>query len=365
VSRVAGYLLRRLISAAAVVLVMVTLTFATFWSVPSQPAQFVYPSAQHLSSYQVEKGDKLLGTDRPGIVQYADYLWHLVRGDLGHTWSGAHITARQTLESPAVAPMLVDATRVTLSILLGGLLLVVLVAVPLGALAARHVGTGVDRTITFLTLAGICTHPMVVGLLLRTVFADRLGWLPPNGYCNLFNGAQSAGLPTPSTVESVPCHGLGPWAEHLLLPWLSFALLFLALYTRVMRANVIRELSEDYVRTARAKGATETRVIRSHVLPNALLPLLTLTGIEVGTALGIAVYIESVFGFPGLGRLSVTVLVGTIGLDLPMILGTIVFITLVVVVANLVVDALYVFVDPRVSAGESRSRREGTTGGVL
>jgi peptide/nickel transport system permease protein len=126
----------------------------------------------------------------------------------------------------------------------------------------------------------------------------------------------------------------------------------------VVRSSVIEELSGDYVRTARAKGLSERRIARRHVLPNAVLPILTLTGIEVGTALGIAVYIESVFGMSGLGRLSVGVLVGTVGLDLPFILGTIVFIAGIVVVTNLVVDTLYAIVDPRISAGSSIDRRQ-------
>jgi peptide/nickel transport system permease protein len=131
------------------------------------------------------------------------------------------------------------------------------------------------------------------------------------------------------------------------LPWLTFALLFLALYTRLIRVSVLDALHEDYVRTARAKGASEARILVRHALPNATLPVLTLLGIEIATALGICVYIESAFGMPGLGRLSVGVLIGSVGLDLPLILATIVVVTVIVLIGNLVVDVLYAILDPR------------------
>jgi peptide/nickel transport system permease protein len=350
VSRVARIFVRRVLGAAGVLLGMITITFVIFWAVPSEPASFVYPTAQHLSAYQIRTGNHLLGTDRPKMVQYGDYMWHLAHGSFGTMWSGARVSADQTLVGQPIAPQLLSAARLTGSIMLGGGLLVLLLAVPLGALAARFQDSPLDRTISLIALIGICTHPMVVGLILRTIFGDRLHWLPPAGYCPFFPRSQAGSdgvVLDPGHTAIAVCSGPVAWAEHLVLPWLTFALLFLALYTRLIRVSVLDALHEDYVRTARAKGASETRILVRHALPNAALPVLTLLGIEVATALGIAVYIESAFGMPGLGRLSVSVLIGSVGLDLPLILATIVLVTVIVLIGNLVVDVLYAILDPR------------------
>ena len=366
-SRVAAVFARRALAAIGVLLGMITLTFVIFWSVPNEPAAFIYPTAQHLSNDMVRHGNHMLGTDRPKLTQYVDYLSHIARGDLGTSWTGATVDPDQKLVAPPIGPRLFAATRLTGSIFLGGMLLTLLFAIPLGALAGRFQGTFLDRTISLVTLIGICTHPMVVGLLLRTVFGNRLHWLPPVGYCTFSSASQGSSVvvPDPGFDANLPCSGPVAWAEHLILPWVTFALLFLALYTRLIRATVSDAMHEDYVRTARAKGAGETRVLGRHALPNAALPVLTLIGVEVGTALGIAVYIESAFGMPGLGRLSVSVLVGTVGLDLPLILAVVTTVTAIVVVGNLVVDTLYAILDPRVQPASARrdraARRSQTT----
>ena len=142
--------------------------------------------------------------------------------------------------------------------------------------------------------------------------------------------------------------GTGRWAEHLILPWITFALLFVALYVRMIRASVAETEREDFVRTARAKGAGEMRVLAHHVLPNAGLRVLTMIGMEIGTAIGISIYIESAFQLSGLGRLSLQALAGTAALDLPLVLGIATVLTTIVVLGNLVVDLLYAAVDPRV-----------------
>ena len=360
--RVATVFTRRALAAIGVLLGMITLTFVIYWSVPSEPAAFLYPNTQHLSNDMVRRGNHLLGTDRPKLTQYVDYLGQIARGDLGTSWTGATVNPDQKLVAPAIGPRLFAATRLTGSILLGGTALALLLAIPLGAFAGRFQGTFLDRTISLVTLIGICTHPMVVGLLLRTVFGNRLHWLPPIGYCTFSSAGQGSSVvvPDPGFDANIPCSGPVAWAEHLILPWVTFALLFLALYTRLIRASVIDAMHEDYVRTARAKGAGESRVLRRHALPNAALPVLTLIGIEVGTALGIAVYIESAFGMPGLGRLSVSVLVGTVGLDLPLILATVTILTAIVLAGNLIVDTLYAVLDPRVGTTRPRRRHRQT-----
>jgi peptide/nickel transport system permease protein len=135
------------------------------------------------------------------------------------------------------------------------------------------------------------------------------------------------------------------WAYHLVLPWTTFMILFAALYVRMIRANVMETLNEDYVRTARAKGAPESVVLRSHVLRNAMLPVVTMLGMDIGLALGGAIFTESVYGLPGLGRTSVQAL---FNYDTPTIMGVIVFVTIMIIVFNLIVDLLYAVIDPRI-----------------
>ena len=351
--RIASVLVRRVAAAVFTLWAMITLTFVLFWAIPSAPESFVYPQAQHLTAYQIKHADHLLGLDRSKLEQYGDYLWHVVRLDFGGQWTGAQITADQTIVEQPIRPQLVMALAVTMSIVLGGAILVLLLAIPLGAIAGRFAGTWLDRTISLVALIAICTHPMVVGLILRTTFGDRLQWVPPTGYCNL--------IPSKDAL----CSGPDQWATHLVLPWITFALLFLALYIRMVRASVIDTLHEDFVRTARAKGVGEARVLRRHVIPHASLRVLTMVGMEVGTAIGVCVYIEAAFGFFGLGRMAINNFIGTAALDLPQILAVVTTITFIVVMGNLIVDTLYAFLDPRVDASFRMRRTKEAAGGVI
>jgi peptide/nickel transport system permease protein len=350
--RMLSFFVRRLAAAIFTLFVMITLTFVLFWAIPSEPAAFVYPAAQHIANAQIAHAHHLLGIDRPLIEQYGDYLWHLLRFDFGKQWSGAQLIEPKLIEQP-IGPQLASAVPETLSIIFGGALLVVLLAIPLGAISGRRVGSLSDRMISLLALIGICTHPMVVGLILRTVFGNQLGWAPLTGYCPLIANSTST------------CSGPVDWASHLVLPWIAFSLLFLALYTRMIRATVAQTVHADYVRTARAKGAGETRVMTRHVLPNAGLRVLTMVGMEIGTAIGVCIFIEAAFGFQGLGSLSVTAMFGTIGLDLPLILAVVTVITTIVVVGNLLVDLLYALIDPRAGMALREKETKSLAGGVI
>jgi peptide/nickel transport system permease protein len=181
-------------------------------------------------------------------------------------------------------------------------------------------------------LIGISAHPVWIGLILIYFVGYKAGLTPLGGYCDMID---------PST----DCGGPVEWAHALVLPWITFAILFAALYVRMIRANVLEAMNEDYVRTARAKGAPEWLVMRSHVLRNAMLPVVTMLGMDIGVALGGAVFTESVFGLPGLGRRAVQ---GLEGFDLPAVMGIVVFATICVIVFNLFVDLLYAVIDPRI-----------------
>jgi peptide/nickel transport system permease protein len=355
VRRVTEFLLRRLAAGFFTLLTMVTLAFVVFWATPTQPAHFAYPTTPNLTTYQIVHGNHLLGTDRSKLHQYLNDIPHLFRGDLGAMWSGAHITGSQRLVLQPIAPILDPALRVTLSLLLGGAALVLVLAVPLGTLAGSRVGTLSDRAISLIALVGICTHPMVIAIVVRSLFHGRLHWLPPSGYCPLVRPGGAVG-----------CGGVVDWAYHLALPWLTFALLFLALYVRMVRASVAETLHLDYVRTARAKGAHELRVLGIHVLPNASIRVLTMIGMEIGTAIGVCIYIETAYQLPGLAHLAVFVLSGnTAALDLPMVLAIVFVVSAIVVVGNLVVDALYAAFDPRTTVAADRAPTKAAAGGVI
>jgi peptide/nickel transport system permease protein len=158
---------------------------------------------------------------------------------------------------------------------------------------------------------------------------------PIANYANFFGAPADSGLPG----------GPAQWAYHMILPWMTFAILFAALYVRMIRANVLDTMNEDYVRTARAKGAPEAIVLRSHILRNALLPIITMLGMDIGLALGGAVFTETVYSLPGLGH---TAILALNNFDTPTVMGIIVFATVAIIIFNLIVDLLYAWVDPRI-----------------
>jgi peptide/nickel transport system permease protein len=332
----------------------VTLTFVIFWATPTQPARFVYPSAQFLTNYQITEGNHLLGVDKPKFDQWLHYISHVPLFQFGDAWEGGYVTGDQKLARRLpIAPFLYSALRVTLSLLIGGAAVVLLLAVPLGAYAGTRIGTVGDRLVSILVLVGICTHPMVIGILVRVLFAGRLHWLPPRGYCTF--------------THHVPggCGGPVAWSEHLVLPWFTFAVLFLALYVRMVRASVADTMNEDFVRTARAKGASELRIVTRHVLPNTASTLLTMIGLEIGTALGVCIFVEAAYDLPGLASAAVFFMAGSTGLDLPVILAIVFLLAVVVVVGNLLVDVLYVVVDPRIAFQRTGGEVKATAGGVF
>jgi peptide/nickel transport system permease protein len=317
------YLVRRLLWAVGMLLAVTVFTFVTFWVIPGNPATRSLPS--QATKAEFERRAHFLGTDRPLPEQYGLFVWRLVRhGELGRSW----ITRR------SVNGTVFAAAPVTASLVIGGALIWMLVAVPIGILSALRQRSLLDRTATALTLIGISAHPIWIGLMLSYLLGFRLGWFPITGYCDFFS---------PAAGES--CGGPTQWAYHMLLPWLTFAALYAALYVRMVRAAVIEAYAADWVTTARAKGAGFGRVLRTHVLRYAMLPIVTMFGMDIAVALGGSVFVENVWSLPGLGDTALTSL--TLH-DLPVMQGVVVFVAIVVVVLNFVVDTAYSFVDPRI-----------------
>lgn len=361
--RVGLFLARRIAGGALTVFVVVTLTFLMYWALAPQPGRFVYPVGIKITDYELSDGAHRLGADRPRLTQYGDWWWRLLHGDFGHMWTGATLNDNVLTTAP-IGPELYPAIRVTLAILIGGAILTVLLAVPLGALSGRRIGSVADKVIAVGALVGVCTHPIVTGKLLTQWFGIDLRWLPAGGYCTFVRHPPPPNLNLPPGYHV--CGGPVDWTTHMILPWITFAFLFLALYTRMIRASVAETLHEDFVRTARAKGASSARVVAHHVLPPAGLRVLTMIGMEIGTAFGICIYIESAFGMTGLARQAVFAMGGaTSQIDLPFTLGIVVLVTLIVVIGNFLVDALYAVFDPRTGRESARGSDKPLLGGVF
>jgi peptide/nickel transport system permease protein len=345
-----GYVARRLGVAVILLWILSVITFAIYLKVPADPAGFLV-DMQHASPQQIANAHHLLGTDRPAIVQYGKYMDRLLHGDFGTSWATLSFFGESTTGSP-VGPMVGRAALVTASLLLGGFVLILMIAIPLGVFAATRPRSFADRLSVALGIAAISTHPLVVGLLLQLFVGNRWKLLPASGYCTLTKpsarvvaeAARSAPSGTP-----LPCGGAGQWAWHLMLPWLTFALFFVALYMRIVRARMLEVLEEPWVRTARAKGASEARVIRSHALRNAIAPIVTMVAMDAGTAIGVAMYVETVFGLPGLGRTMIRALAGLQGYDLPVILAITLVSASAIIVLNLIADLVLLAIDPTVA----------------
>ena len=315
------YLIRRVLWACVLFLVITMVSYVIFFIIPVNPAALA--CGQRATADCIENAKKNLKLDAPVYEQYGNFLWQLV----GHQNLGKSYFNRQSVNETVM-----NAAPVTASLVLGGAVLWMLIALPIGILSALRPRSLLDRTSMVFVLVGISAHPVWIGLILSYVVGFKLGWTPITGYCDFFN---------PTT----DCGGPVQWAWHMVLPWITFAILFAALYVRMIRANVMETSSEDYVRTARAKGAPEHVVIRTHILRNALLPVVTMLGMDIGVALGGAIFTETVFSLPGLGQ---TALNAIANFDLPTVQGIIVFATLAIIVFNLIVDLLYAVIDPRI-----------------
>ncbi len=317
------YVIRRLLWAVVLFFAVTIVTYIIFFIIPADPARAF--AGKTATPEQIERARAYLGIDKPVPVQYARFVWRLTYH---------HSLGRSFANREPVNNLVGKAAPVTASLVIGGAVAWLLIALPLGILSALRPRSLLDRSSMIFVLVGISAHPIWIGLIFSYFFGFKWHVTPIAGYCDFFN---------PSVGSE--CGGPTQWAYHMILPWMTFALLFAALYVRMIRANVLEALHEDYVRTARAKGASGPRVIVAHVLRNALLPVVTILGMDIGTALGGAIFTESIYGLPGLGQISLHALNN---LDLPTVMGVVVFATVMIIVFNLVVDLLYAWVDPRI-----------------
>jgi peptide/nickel transport system permease protein len=317
------FLIRRIFWAIFLFLAATVITYVIFFLIPADPAALAAGKAA--TPADVARVRHFLHLDEPVWRQYLRFLWQLV----GHQSLGRSFLNRQNVNY-----LIGQDAPVTASLVFGGAVFWLALSIPIGVLSALKPRSLLDRASMTFVLIGISAHPVWIGLLLSYFFGYRIGVTPIAGYCNFFGAAPGS-----------DCGGPVQWAYHMLLPWCTFMLLFAALYVRLIRANVMETMSEDYVRTARAKGASERRVMVHHVLRNSMLPVVTILGMDIGLALGGAIFTESIFNLHGLGQ---EVIRAYNQVDLPVITGIVVFSTIAVIVFNLAVDIAYAFLDPRI-----------------
>jgi len=319
-----GYVLRRLLQAVPVIFAIVVLNFLLLHLAPGDAAQVLAGEAGSASPEYMAELRQRFGLDRPLALQLVLYVKQVLTLDLG--FSFRHNMPVTALIAGRLGP--------TLLLMLTTLVLSVTAGIVLGLLAAARVGSWRDTLISVLALVSYATPLFWVGLMLIVVFSIKLDWLPTSG------------------METVAAFHEG-WARvvdiarHLVLPALTLSLFYMALYVRLMRAAVLEQAGMDYVTTARAKGLGEMRITLSHVLRNAVLPVVTMAGVQVGSLLGGSVVVESVFAWPGLGLLAFQALFAR---DFNLLLGIFFLSACLVVAVNLAVDVVYTLLDPRIHA---------------
>jgi peptide/nickel transport system permease protein len=328
-----AYAVRRIASGLVLVLLLTFLTFAVYQLIPVDPAclRIDCSPGNHSSAADFAAADHQLGVDRPLPFQYARFVWRFIRhGSFGTSWIGG----------VSINHLLGQSLPVTAWIVFGGLLILLLLAVPLGCYAALRPRSPADRGLLGFGILGLAIHPFVLAIAIKELFGTiHVGG---DGYCNLLG-------------SNGTCGGVFDWANHLILPWICFALFFLPLYLRMVRVRMLETLSEPWVTTARAKGASEVRVVGHHVLRNAIAPLLPMVAADAGTALTAAIYLEVVFHLNGLGRLSVNALSGNAGgYDRALVVAIVATVGVCVVMLNVVADIGRAALDPRVRLRTSR-----------
>lgn len=328
----ARFVIARIAVSIVLFLALTLFVFVIFFVMP-RPAVRQLGRGQVASEYDLRDSFAVHGTLPQ---QYGQFVWGLVRhGTVGKSFFNRREVRKQIF---AAAP-------VTLSIVVGGAVLWLLLAIPIGIISALRPRSFVDRFAMAFLLVGVSAHPVWLGLVLGHWLGYEWHIFPWTGYCEFFS---------PQTI----CGGPTQWAYHLILPWFVFAMLYAAIYARMIRANVLETLHEDFVRTARAKGASEFQVIRSHVLRSAFMPVITMIGMDMGTALGSVIFIETAFNLPGMGGMLKSAIPGR---DLPVVLGVVTYTTVFILVLNLIVDLAYAFIDPRVRGPQMARTRARVT----
>ena len=309
-----GFVLKRIASTIPVLLIVAVLVFLLLRLTPGDPAAIIAGDAA--SPENILRIREILGLEKPLPVQFGIWLMNLLQGDLGESY----------YFKMKVTSLIAQRLEPTIMLALVTIVITVLIAVPLGVIAAWRHGGWLDRMLMGFSVMGFSVPVFVLGYLLIWLVSIKLGWLPVQGYRSV-------------------AEGFGPFIRHLILPSITLSVIYIALIARVTRAAVSETLTEDYVRTARAKGLPELQVLMRHALANAAVPIVTVIGIGIALLIGGVVVTESVYGIPGLGRLTVDAVLAR---DFPTIQGVILFFSFLYVMINLLVDLSYLIFDPRI-----------------
>ncbi|MSP87436.1 MAG: ABC transporter permease [Alphaproteobacteria bacterium] len=309
-----AYLVRRILATIPVMGVVALFVFSLLYLTPGDPAIII--AGDLATEEDVARIRAKLGLDEPFHVQFLSWLWGVLHGDLGIS----------IFTNLPVTRLIGQRVEPTLMLSLSTLIVTVALAVPMGVVAAWKVGTWIDRLVMAFAVAGFSVPVFVAAYLLVMVFSQALEWLPVQGY--------------KSYTE-----GIGTMLEHLVLPSLALGMVYMALIARITRASMLEVLSQDYIRTAHAKGLAADQVLIGHALKNAAVPIVTVIGIGIALLISGVVVTETVFAIPGIGRLTVDAILRR---DYPVIQGVVLLFSLVYVVINLLVDISYTFFDPRI-----------------
>ena len=309
-----AYALRRVLSTLPVMAIVALFVFSLLYIAPGDPAVVI--AGDQASPADVERIRANLGLDQPFLVQFGSWVWRLLHFDLGTS----------IFTNLPVSAMIAQRIEPTLSLMMVTLVLTILIAVPLGVIAAWKAGTWIDRVIMAFAVFGFSVPVFVVGYILAYVFALKFDLLPVQGYTPL-------------------AQGFWPWLQNLILPAVALGCVYIALIARITRAAMLEVLQQDYIRTARAKGLGQGGILFIHALKNAAVPIDTVAGIGIALLIGGAVVTESVFAIPGLGRLTIDAILRR---DYPVIQGIVLLFSFVYVLVNLLIDVTYTLVDPRI-----------------
>jgi peptide/nickel transport system permease protein len=316
-----NFVLRRLLHALPLLLCVIVFNFFLIHLAPGDPIQALVGEFPAPESYVAEMR-KVFGLDQPIYIQLLLYIKNILAGDLGFSFY-----YRQPVLS-----VILDRVPATLQLMLPALLFSATIGIFLGVLSARKPYSLADNTISVFSLLGYCVPAFWLGQMLMAAFAIELGWLPSQGMKTVGADLEGGAL-------------IADRAAHLVLPFAALAVRHLAVNARMMRSSMLEVAYEDFVTVARAKGLDEKAVIARHMVPNALMPVVTIIGVDVGFLFTGSVLVESVFGWPGIGRLMYESIVKR---DYPVLMGNFLITTALVVVVNLIVDLIYVWLDPRV-----------------
>jgi peptide/nickel transport system permease protein len=316
-------LLGRVTGIAFAILAIATINFVLVHSAPGDPALVIAGQSGATDATFIEQVRADYGLDRPYLVQLGTYLGKVVQLDLGYSYR----------QRRAVSELILERLGPTLLLTLSAFVLSLVGGVLFGAMAGRRHGSWSDLTISMMALLLYATPVFWLGLMLVLVFSIQLEWLPAFGYSNMRSG-------TFGTLDQVV-----DVARHLVLPAVTLSAIYMAVYARLMRSSLIEVQHEDHVRTARAKGLTEAAILCHHMLRNAAVPVITFAGLQAGALIGGAVVVETVFAWPGLGRLTFEAVTAR---DYPVLLGLFLVTSILVIAVNLLTDLLHRLIDPRI-----------------